>query len=57
MACTIRSLLTGPAKALRKIYAMGGGHKTVALTLAILTALSFLLRPVVGDVTVGAIAP
>lgn len=57
MAYTVRSLLTGPAKALRKVYALGGGHKTVALTVATLTALSFLLRPVVGDVTVGAIAP
>lgn len=54
---TARSLLTGPVKALRKVYAVGGGHKTLALTLAIITALSFLLRPVVGEVTVGAISP
>ena len=54
---TARSLVTGPAKALRKFYALGGGHMTLAVTLTVLTALSIVLRPVVRDATVGVISP
>ena len=60
LAFAVRQALTGPIKAARKLYAMGGGRKSVALTLAALAAVSFLLRPVVqvaaSDVTGGAIS-
>lgn len=48
MACIARSLLTGPVrafKAMEKLFVMGGGKQSLAVTCAAMAAFSFLLRP------------
>jgi len=45
MALVLRQVLTAPIKAVRKLYALGGGGKSFAWTLTALGALTFLLRP------------
>ena len=55
LAYIVQTLRSGPARAsqaLRKLYAAGGGKKSLAMTVAAVAALSILLRPLVRAVAV-----